>query len=329
MKYPVILLFSLLPSLFLVACSSGGGSGDSSTDSSTDDSSTAESRVRFVVLGDVGEGNAAQAEVATAMKNICADLGCDFAVLLGDNFYDTGVTSAADLQFDTKFETPYADLDFDFYPVLGEADYGGVGSLDFVNKGGYQVAYTASSTKWKMPDTHHSFARENAGFVFLDTTSLLHLDTTNGDQNAWIGGALASLSTSDWIFVFGHHTYRSGGQHGNAGNYEGLGAGTGPIFSGENFKTFVDSMLCGSIHFYFSGHDHNLQLIRDDTCGIDIAVSGAGAKTTNLVGRGENEIRFEDDSSEGFMWVEVTPTAVNSRFYDKAETMIFERTVTK
>jgi tartrate-resistant acid phosphatase type 5 len=46
-----------------------------------------------------------------------------------DNFYDEGVDSLDDEQFQTKFELPYADIDFPFWVVLGNHDYGEL-SLD-------------------------------------------------------------------------------------------------------------------------------------------------------------------------------------------------------
>ena len=61
--------------------------------------------VRFVAMGDGGEGNMRQFQVATVIENVCnAHGGCDFALYLGDNIYDSGVDSAMDEQFQTKFE---------------------------------------------------------------------------------------------------------------------------------------------------------------------------------------------------------------------------------
>ena len=64
--------------------------------------------VRFVALGDAGEGNENQFAVADAIKTICDEKsddlpGCSFAVYLGDNFYDAGVDSVNDSQFQSKF----------------------------------------------------------------------------------------------------------------------------------------------------------------------------------------------------------------------------------
>src|SRR5690606_16435034 len=75
--------------------------------------------VRFLALGDGGRGNSKQYEVAAAMEGVCAAKGCDFAIYLGDNIYSDGVSSVDDSQFEEKFESPYASLDFPFYMALG------------------------------------------------------------------------------------------------------------------------------------------------------------------------------------------------------------------
>ena len=48
--------------------------------------------------------------------------------LLGDNIYDSGVTSVTDPQWQTKFEIPYMGVNLPFYVVLGNHDYGGNGA---------------------------------------------------------------------------------------------------------------------------------------------------------------------------------------------------------
>ena len=68
--------------------------------------------VRFIAMGDGGEGNGTQLQVAQAIKAECdARGGCMFALYLGDNIYNTGVDSAMDSQFQSKFEVPYMDLE--------------------------------------------------------------------------------------------------------------------------------------------------------------------------------------------------------------------------
>src|SRR5687767_5268778 len=80
------------------------GTTDPTPDTVTDPTGTTptetdpvDTAIRFVALGDAGEGNDAQYEVSTAIEQVCADHGgCDFAVYLGDNFYDSGVSGVDD-----------------------------------------------------------------------------------------------------------------------------------------------------------------------------------------------------------------------------------------
>ena len=79
-------------------------------------------------MGDTGKGNTGQQDVANAVARKCAASGCDFVQLLGDNIYESGVTSVTDAQWQTKFEKPYMGISQPFYVVLGNHDYGGNGA---------------------------------------------------------------------------------------------------------------------------------------------------------------------------------------------------------
>ena len=89
--------------------SSGEGGATTSSSGSTPSSTTtsgaggsgggvpAEPVLRFVALGDGGEGNTRQYAVAEAMRTVCIDKGgCEFALYLGDNIYDSGADSVTD-----------------------------------------------------------------------------------------------------------------------------------------------------------------------------------------------------------------------------------------
>ena len=52
--------------------------------------------------------------MGAAIAAWCTSHPCEFAVLLGDNIYDTGVTSVTDPQWQTKFEIPYAAVNMPF-----------------------------------------------------------------------------------------------------------------------------------------------------------------------------------------------------------------------
>jgi len=298
--------------------------------------------VRFVVMGDTGEGNEAQAAVAAAIKGVCDAERCDFVVLAGDNIYDSGVDSVDDAQWQDKFEVQYQDLDLPFYAVLGNHDYGGdlfgvdTGGLgNEWDKGPIEVMYSDVSAKWIMPATHYTFTYGNVGFIMLDTNSIMWDNTDHGDQRDWYPTALMEVSGADWVFAVGHHTVRSNGAHGDAGNYESIEVGGVeipnplPILNGGNVKTFFDEVVCGTVDVYFCGHDHNRQWLNepDALCGAELIVSGAGSKTKGL--DGANAVFFQDAAIEGFMYVVVDGNTFRGQFYDKDGNLNFERSVTR
>jgi len=66
---------------------------------------------RFFTFGCQGDGNAAQLDVAKKMNTVLSDPNVqppDFILLLGDNFYDYGVSSADDNIFKTNFYDIYS-----------------------------------------------------------------------------------------------------------------------------------------------------------------------------------------------------------------------------
>ena len=293
--------------------------GDSDSDADTD---VPEPKVvRFIAMGDGGEGNADQYQNAAAVKDVCDAKGCDFVLYLGDNFYNDGVNSVDDEQFQTKFEAPYADLDLRFYVVLGNHDYGEWSIWEY--KAEYEVEYTAYSDKWYMPERYYTFSQEHVQFFGLDTNDLMFAYEPT-DQHSWASSNIGG-STADWKVAFGHHPYRSNGQHGNAGEYEGYD--WLPIANGSTIKEFMDDELCNKVDMYICGHDHNRQWL-EESCGMELIVAGAAAKTTSLEGRG-NTTYFEDDTVEGFVWIEITDNVLVGEFYDMYGNLDYSRTVSK
>lgn len=319
--------------------SGGGGGGDVTPDAPP----PVPKRARFAVLGDAGKGNTAQRAVAVVMRDVCAQKGCDFVLMLGDNIYDAGVESVTDTQWQTKFEQPYADIDLPFYAALGNHDYGGTllgadfgGLGNEFAKGLTEVEYTQHSTKWTMPDTHYTFTQGHVGFVVLDTNSILWSDNTHGDQANWIPTALMEVSGKDWVFFAGHHPYISNGTHGNAGAYDAPELGSIqlpnplPIQNGAAVKTFFDTHVCGNADLYFAGHDHSRQWLNEPSkCnGTKMIVSGAGASNTELRNRG-NVAHYEDASEPGFLYVDIDGDTFTGTFYDASGNVDFTHTFTK
>lgn len=227
----------------------------------------------FVALGDTGEGNQGQYDVSNSIEKTCDTLKCQFALMLGDNFYDVGVKSPNDPQFVTKFEAPYANLNLPFYITLGNHDYGKYAN-DW-KRGDHQVEYAKQNPKWILPSHYYSFEHEDALFLVLDTSRLFHNKDTK-KQRKFIQDTLKN-NTKKWVIVSAHHPYISNGKHGNAGSYDGVLISP---YSGSVIKKIVEEDLCPYMDIYMSGHEHSLQTLPGTAkCAKPLfVVSGTGAK---------------------------------------------------
>ncbi len=278
--------------------------------------------VRFVALGDAGTAYTAQFMVADAIREVCTERGCDFAVYMGDNFYNTGVEGVDDRQFYDKFEYPYEGITFPFWTALGNHDYGGGGAGYEFWKGQVYVDYALTSEIFRFPDLFYTVDYGTVDLFALDTNAMMW-GFFEGQQS-WLAGALAA-SDAPWTVAFGHHPVLSNGPHGNAGVYDGY-TSPQPIWDGAYVKEFMDESVCGKVDVYLCGHDHSRQWLEDTCAGTELVVSGAGGKVSYL--DGDNPTWFEMDT-EGFMWVEIQGNTFRGVFYDQFGTLEYERSYTK
>ncbi|ARU55341.1 hypothetical protein OLMES_1259 [Oleiphilus messinensis] len=287
--------------------------------------------VRFVALGDTGEGNLAQYLVADAIWDVCeAKGGCDFAIGLGDNIYDENPLHTSDTAFDQKFELPYQKLEFPFYMSLGNHDndliIDGTGGSNIA--GDVQVEYTYRenklSDKWQLPDRYYHFGAplgSTAGervidFFVLDSNPLNSAPDINPEyeinaykaaQGAWLDGALA-VSSAPWKMAYTHHPYVSNGSHGNAGRYDRL-LPLEPVsarISGEIYRQWFEQHVCGKIDLFIAGHDHDLQMLKSvPECGKTFfIISGAGAKSRSIDDAMRNVSYWQEGDTTGFFLLE-------------------------
>lgn len=279
---------------------------------------------RFVALGDTGNGYDDQYPVASAMAQKCSQDGCDFGMLLGDNFYNSGVSSATDPQFYGKFEQPYGGLPFPFFIALGNHDYGGDGAGYEFDKGLYQVQYAQTHPQFVLPAEYYSFKEAAASFLGLGT-NLIFWDNANAmDVQGDFFSTVLDGSEEPWKIAFGHHPYLSNGKHGNAGSYDGVPSWV-PIAHGKNVKDFFETNLCGRIDLYLSGHDHSRQILPGNaSCDATFVVTGAGAKTTEIIGSGPS--LFQKDTL-GFTYFIVNDEKIVIQMIDAAGTLEFEHTI--
>jgi hypothetical protein len=277
--------------------------------------------VRFVAMGDTGKGNEKQKAVAAAIVTKCAKDGCDFVQLLGDNIYDSGVSSTSDTQWQDKFEVPYAAIQLPFWAVLGNHDYGGGGTGNEFGKGQNEVDYTKVSSKWKMPAEYWHRTEKHVEFFGLDTNKIMWsmASQQKTDVTQWL-----AASTAQWKIALGHHPYFSNGPHGNAGSYEGLPFI--PIANGAAVKDFFDSTVCGKVDLYLCGHDHSMQWLQGQCKGTELMVSGAGASSTEL--KGSNATHFQT-LEVGFTYIAIDGNKLTAEFLDSTGKSLYTRSMMK
>jgi acid phosphatase len=231
--------------------------------------------LNFLVVGDWGrKGSDHQRDVAVQMGVAGASGGSRCVFSVGDNFYEDGVQSAADPQWQTSFENIYTAgaLQVPWYVALGNHDYRGVPQA--------QLDYAKTSPRWRMPNRYYKVAGTDFGaphvdFFVIDTSPLVHQYRENVHsviaenvasqdvtaQVSWLDREL-DKSTAPWKLVIGHHTIYSGGS----------GHGDTP-----ETKALIEPLLeKHRVQAYIHGHDHDLQHIRRS--GIDYLCCGAGSE---------------------------------------------------
>ncbi|QDG50323.1 hypothetical protein FIV42_06120 [Persicimonas caeni] len=327
------------------------GEQDTAPDVEEDTSPPPPQVTRFIVMGDTGEGNPEQLRVAQGAQARCDRAGgCDGFLMLGDNIYDTGPESATDPQFTTKVDEPYRGLKLGpppadgepdnrermpIYVSLGNHDLGGAGlNRDLIQ---HYIDYAAQNDWFYFPSAWWEKKVGNVHLMALETNSLAYLGTKYDDHGQMVEGVLSSTDAR-WTIAFGHHPYRSDGQHGNAGSYEGI-PGDLTINGGE-FRKWIDEFVCNRVDFYLSGHDHNRQWFNsvpdiptwpfweDDTrpCNSWFAVSGAGAKLRGMKDR-DNDLAF-GEATLGFLFMEFHENKVVAEYCDADGNTEWTRTLT-
>jgi tartrate-resistant acid phosphatase type 5 len=276
--------------------------------------------VRFIAVGDTGTGELGQFQVASAMEEVCASRGCDFAIGLGDNIYESGVDSVDDAQWIDKFEKPYENLDFPFYMTLGNHDnsyFGGEGTSN--EKGEFQVDYhykeDRQSDKWHMPARYYHFSapltdsEPLVDFFSLDSNPLASIPDSNAnyaqltykeEQAQWFNETIEP-TLGKWKIAFAHHPYLSNGLHGNAGTYDSVPG------NGAFYQDLIEETVCDQVDVIITGHDHDIQWLRPiEACGKTVQiVSGAGAKTRSFTDMDRNPSYFQADETLGFFYIEI------------------------
>ena len=272
--------------------------------------------LEFLVVGDWGRGGAdRQLEVGAQMGRTAAAIGSRFVVSVGDNFYEDGVTSPDDPQWDGSFEFIYSapSLQIPWHAILGNHDY--IGNVQA------QIDYSARSSRWRMPARYfqrreHLSDGTPADFFYLDTNPFLReywgtkvrvdgQDTAA--QLAWLDAALA-MSDAPWKIVIGHHPVHTVARERRD--------------TPELIARLKPLLRKHRVSIYLNGHDHNLQYTPID--GGHWITSGAGSET-NRVKKAEGD-EFGTDQ-HGFMTVSLSAETFAFAFINESGDKLFEKTL--
>lgn len=284
-------------------------------------------RVTFLVFGDVGAGQAPeegaeQLRVAKAMTGVCPPRSltapaadgsprCDFALIVGDLIYPSGIESVWDPLLGSRFEDAYRHFGtFDFFLVPGNHDY--LGSITA------QLEYSYFSDRWRMPARHYALPDLPSwlNIYGLDTSGLVNdedLPKSSDTSEEQLEDLRAKFCGKDgWRLLFGHHPPFSSGKHGGV---EAMGIRLGHLAAECPFD------------LYMAGHDHHQEHIQTEL--FDVLIQGAGgAEVKDVTQHPEPQVgRLGDDlaatyqqmfarTAHGFAVVDATPEVLDVRFYD-------------
>lgn len=256
----------------------------------------AQTKMGIILIGDTGAINAHKDKVAKAIQTFCATELCSFALLLGDNFYERGVSSLDDPQFMTKFEQPYQNLNFAFFPVLGNHD----------TMGNWQYEVEYKSARWIMPDRYYTIDSELCNIYALDTDMhiLKNSAPIDAEQFQWLDESLAAAKRP-WKIVYGHHQLYSSGWYGN---------------NLPMIDVLQPLLKKYAVDFYICGHEHDKELIEAE--GIKYIISGTGSKKRNI---NPSDKSIFAASTFGFAHLLLTKNTAILRFVDEDGKVEFTR----
>jgi hypothetical protein len=223
--------------------------------------------VKFAVIGDNGNGDQPEYEIATLMARAHERFPFDRVIMLGDNIY--GGQGAADLV--KKFSQPYKALLDE-----GVRFYASLGNHDDPAHVGYPL--------WNMNgQRYYTYAVKNVRFFALDSNKV------DQKELAWLEEALKAAQ-EDWKICYFHHPlYSDGGTHGSSVDVRVL---------------FEPLFVKYGVNVVFSGHDHIYERLTPQK-GIYYFVEGASGELRKGDTRPTAMTAKAFDQDRSFMLVEI------------------------
>jgi hypothetical protein len=230
--------------------------------------------LHYMMIGDWGwkDDLRAQTAVANGMKRYLADQPFKHEALfmLGDNFYGAFKGGTNCPRWKTQFEDMYPKEVFPgpCHVLLGNHDY----DDEPIDKLAAELAYAKDhpGTRWSLPAKWYRLdlgPKEKPLITVLALDSNYHnskVSLTKEERKAqmiWFKAELEKPRTAPWLVVIGHHPLYSNGVHGDD-------------------KTLISEwdelFKKHKVHFYFCGHDHDLQHLEFEKHPTSFVVSGGG-----------------------------------------------------
>jgi Calcineurin-like phosphoesterase len=257
---------------------------------------TAESSIRFAVLGDTGTGDRPQYQVGEELAKARGVFPFEFVIMLGDNMYG----SERPQDYLRKFELPYKailDAKVPFYASLGNHDDPNQRFYRPFNMNG---------------ERYYSFKKDKLGnpgvrFFALDSNYM------TPDQLHWLEKELAA-SDSPWKIAFFHHPlYSSGERHGSELD---LRAQLEPLF------------LKYGMSVVFQGHEHFYERLHPQK-GVYYFTAGGSAKLRvgNIARTKMTALGYDTDNT--YMLVEIAGDQMNFQTLTRSGKRIDSGTITR
>ena len=229
----------------------------------------------FTMIGDWGKpGNMKlQKRVAKGMADYLTErkIRPDAMFFLGDNFYGKMPGGVKCSRFKKQFSQVYSPKVFPgpCYAILGNHEYDDERKNKIEAQLGY-AEYKKNRTRWSMPGKWY---RLELGPSEKPLMTVLCLDSNfknkrdqltpeeRKEQLAWLKAELEKPRTTPWLVVNGHHPLYSCGHYGDF-----------PEIIAEWDELFRKH----KVHFYFCGHEHDLQHLEFEGHPTSFVISGGG-----------------------------------------------------
>ncbi|MDQ6890465.1 MAG: metallophosphoesterase [Bacteroidota bacterium] len=279
----------------------------------------------FCVIGDWGRyGDYYQRAVADQLSSAVIGVDASFIISTGDNIYPNGVISEYDPAWKYAYEDVYNTYPthINWYVVLGNHDY--------KTNPDAEVAYSKISARWHMPARYFSI-KKNIGKDLANTAEFFFIDTTpfqknyysepdyashvagndTAAQRNWLINGLKN-STAKWKFVIGHHPLYSAGKR------------KGKL--GDMLDAFLEIFEKYKVDAYFCGHEHQLEVDKENGYHFYQFISGAGSESTAVTNAPYTKFTAQD---HGFLTAGIYENEMLIQYINADGKILFATTVKK